>query len=86
MNETQIKSLISLTNFKSYAKEVFDSPLNTLDMMQRIAEDCKVCMELQADLYENGCFNNAELMAEFEKTETQIQLYKLILAELPKYI
>ena len=86
MNENEIKSLIQLTNFKNLAFEVFDNPFNTLDMIQRIAEDYKVCMELQETLYENGCFKNAELMKEFEATEIQIGLYKLILAELPKYL
>ena len=86
MNENEIKSLIQQTNFKNHASEVFDNPFNTLDLIQRIAEDYKVCIELQATLYENGCFNNDELMKEFEATEIQIGLYKLILAELPKYL
>ena len=86
MNENEIKSLIQQTNFKNFANEVFDNPFNTLDLIQRIVEDYTVCIELQATLYENGCFNNDELMKEFEATEIQIGLYKLILAELPKYL
>ncbi len=86
MNENQIQSLIKLTNFKKYADGVFDNPINTLDLIQRIAEDYKTCIEYQATLYDNGCFNKAELMKEYDATEIQMGLYKLILAELPKYL
>jgi hypothetical protein len=86
MNEIQIKSLIKLTNFKHHADEVFDSPVNTLEMIRRIAEDYAVCVEYQARLYDGGCFNSPERMKEFEAVEIQMGLYKLILAELPKYL
>ncbi len=86
MNQNEIKALIQLTNFKNHADEVFDNPINTLDLIQRIAEDYKACIEYQATLYDNGCFNKAELMKEYDATEVQMGLYKIILAELPKYL
>jgi hypothetical protein len=87
MNENEIKSLIKLTNFKNHADEVFDNPFNTLDMIQRIAEDYKNCIDYQALLYEQGCFmSNSEYANESRLTDIQIGLYKLILAELPKYL
>lgn len=86
MNEIQIKSLIRLTNFKHYADKVFDNPINTLDMIRKIADDYAIGIDYQAKLYDGGCFNSPELMKEFDAVETQIGLYKLILAELPKHL
>lgn len=86
MNETNIKSLIKLTNFKYRADEVFDNPMNTLKLIQLIAKDYEVCTKLQDELYDNGCFNKAELMKEYDAIEVQMGLYKIILAELPKYL
>ena len=86
MNQNLIKSLIRLTNFKNYAENVFDNPLNTLEVIQLIASDYEVCINLQAEMYEEGCFKYPELMKDFEKCDDQMQLYKLILAELPKYL
>ena len=86
MTETQIKTIISLTNFKNYSAKVFDNPINTLELIKLIASDYEVCIKLQEELYERSCFAINELMEEFENAETQIQLYKLILAELPKYL
>ncbi len=86
MNPSQIKSLIQLTNFKHYADEVFDNPINTLNVIRKIAEDYGTCIDYQALLYDNGCFNKPELMKEFDAVDVQIGLYKTILAELPKYL
>lgn len=86
MSQNQIKSLIKLTNFKRYAENAFDNPINTLSLLRRIAADYQNCVDLQAELYEKGCFKDQALMREFESAETQMALYKLILAELPKYL
>ena len=86
MNENQIKALIKRTALKKYADGVFDNPINILKMIDRIAQEYEVCIDLQAELYERGCFNNAELMEEFDYANTEMQLYKIILAELPKYL
>ncbi len=86
MNENHIKSLIKLTNFRYRADEVFDNPMNTLKLIQLIAEDYEVCVKLQEELYEKCCFKIPELMKDFEMAEIQMGLYKIILAELPKYL
>ena len=86
MNPEQIQTLIKLTNFREHADNAFFSPADTLDLMQAMVLDYKDLAEYRDLLYERGAFRNDELMAEFNKAETQIQLYKLILAELPKYL
>ena len=86
MNPNQIQTLIKLTNFKEYADNAFFSPTDTLELMQAMVADYKTLSDYRDELYERGCFKNAELMAEFEKAEIQMGLYKLILAELPKYL
>lgn len=86
MSENQIKALIRLTNFKRCADEIFDNPINTLALIGKIAEDYKVGIEYQALLYNNSCFDKPELMKEFDAIDVQMGLYRLILAELPKYL
>ena len=86
MTAYQIQILIRLTNLCKYADTAFDNPSNTLALMQAMVADYKNCAEYQDLLYERGCFTNADLMREYDNAETQMQLYKLILAELPKYL
>ena len=83
MNQAQIKALINLTNFRGCA---FTSPDEAFDLMKNLVLDYKNLAEYRDLLYERGAFRDAELMAEFQKAETQMELYKLILAELPKYL
>ena len=83
MNQAQIKALINLTNFRGCE---FTNPDEAFDLMKNLVLDYKNLAEYRDLLYERGAFRDAELMAEFQKAETQIELYKLILAELPKYL
>lgn len=83
MNAEQLKALISCTNFRGCA---FTSPDDAWDLMKCLVLDYKDLADYRDLLYERGCFTDTELMAEFEKAETQMELYKLILAELPKYL
>lgn len=86
MYPSQIQTLIKLTNFREHAANAFFSPTETYELMHAMVVDYKNLAEYRDLLYERGCFANAELMAEFEKAETQIELYKIILAELPKHL
>ena len=86
MSQNELRELIKLTNFKRYANEALDNPTNTLDLLCKIADDYKTCIEYQATLYDGGCFNKPELMKEYYAIDVQMGLYRLILAELPKYL
>lgn len=83
MNAEQLKALITCTNFRGCE---FCNPDDAYDLMKCLVLDYQNLADFRDLLYERGAFKSAELMAEFEKTETQMQLYKLILAELPKYL
>ena len=83
MNYEQLKALIACTNFRNCA---FCNPDDAYDLMRSMVADYKDLAEYRDLLYERGAFKDEELMAEFNKAETQMQLYKLILAELPKYL
>lgn len=83
MNAEQLKALITCTNFRGCE---FCNPDDAYDLMKSFVLDYQSLADYRDLLYERGCFANAELMEEFEKAETQMQLYKLILAELPKYL